>query len=86
MRCSLSAHLAELTSEQKYRDAAVLSAQFMQAQILSEDIVLDGITLNVTGICPVDRDRETRNSGMVIEGFSVLADVAGDSAWRDQYA
>lgn len=71
---------------QKYRDAAILSAQFMQVQMLIDDIVMQVITLNATGPCQVDGTRLTAWSGMLIEGFSILADVSGDSAWRDQYA
>ena len=54
--------------------------------MLANDIVMDTIVLNATGTCHVVSYPITSNSGTVIEGFSVLANVTGDSAWRNQYS
>ena len=79
----LSAHLAEITTNQKYRDAAILSAKFIQAQMIDDsDLVYDIFTLNTTGFCARGNQFLTSDSGSLIEGFTILADVTGDSSWR----
>ncbi|KAE9399367.1 endo-1,6-alpha-mannosidase [Gymnopus androsaceus JB14] len=80
---TLSAFLAEATSDDTYTDAATLSAQWIQnLQINSDGIVLDS----------VDGEDCTRsasswlftyNSGKALEGLSVLKDVTGNTAWTD---
>lgn len=80
----VSAHLAELTKETKYRDAAILSAKFMQAHMITaSDLVIDSVTASASGNCNRDETLHSVYAGWVFEGFSVLADVTSDSSWRN---
>lgn len=57
----------------------------MKAHMLDNDLVVDYVLPGPDG-CSVDSGtRQTSNSGSLIEGFSVLADVTGNDAWRNQY-
>ncbi|KAJ3823561.1 endo-1,6-alpha-mannosidase [Lentinula raphanica] len=78
----LSAFLAETTSNATYKNAAILSAQWIQnLQISDSGIVLDGVNA-------VDCTRTpaswlfTYNSGKYLEGLSVLKDITGAANWK----
>ncbi|KAJ3977497.1 endo-1,6-alpha-mannosidase [Lentinula raphanica] len=79
---TLSAFLAETTSNATYKNAAILSAQWIQnLQISDSGIVLDGVNA-------VDCTRTpaswlfTYNSGKYLEGLSVLKDITGAANWK----
>jgi hypothetical protein len=73
--------LAELTKNQTYTDAAVLSAQFIQNHlVLPSGLLADNINI---GTCVVDHTTWTIDSAFALHGWSVLADVTGDMKWRD---
>ncbi|KAJ3760171.1 endo-1,6-alpha-mannosidase [Lentinula raphanica] len=78
----LSAFLAETTSNATYKNAAILSAQWIEnLQISDSGIVLDGVNA-------VDCTRTpaswlfTYNSGKYLEGLSVLKDITGATNWK----
>ncbi|KAJ3992205.1 endo-1,6-alpha-mannosidase [Lentinula boryana] len=79
---TLSAYLAETTSNATYTNAAILSAQWIQnLQINENGIILDGVSGE-------DCTRTaaswlfTYNSGKYLEGLSVLKDVTGAAIWK----
>jgi hypothetical protein len=77
----LSAHLAEITRNQTYTDAAILAATFLEDHLLTSDsLVPDNIDLSN---CVVNDTLWTSYTGSAIEGLSVLADVTNDDRWRD---
>ncbi|PFH53228.1 hypothetical protein AMATHDRAFT_137824 [Amanita thiersii Skay4041] len=77
-----SAYLAEITGDSKYRDAAILSAQWIKNHNINpNNIVLDTVNGHDCSRSP-STWLFTYNSGKYIEGLSVLADVTGDNSWR----
>jgi hypothetical protein len=77
----LSAHLAEITRNQTYTDAAILAATFLKDHLLTpESLIPDSIDLIN---CVVDDTLWTSYTGAAIEGLSVLADVTNNDQWRD---
>ena len=46
----------------------------------------DMIFLAGANACGFDDDQTTSDTAWLLEGFAVLADMTGDSKWRDAYA
>ncbi|KAI0090053.1 hypothetical protein BDY19DRAFT_992295 [Irpex rosettiformis] len=67
---ALSAYLYEQTQNVQYLSAAELSASFVTTVLYDGNAIRDGITL---GTCDTVNDFWTSNSGVVIEGLSILA-------------
>ncbi|KAJ3484812.1 hypothetical protein NLI96_g5390 [Meripilus lineatus] len=74
----ISAYLFGATSTAMYHDAASLSAQFIKAQLYNGTIVLHGISLSD---CSPNTDVATHNSGLFIEGLSVLTNYTRSEEW-----
>ncbi|SJL17368.1 uncharacterized protein ARMOST_20918 [Armillaria ostoyae] len=67
---SLSALLAEGTSNQTYLDAAIESANFIQSHLLNpSNVVLDSVSSTSNKSCSVDSTVHSYNSGIFIEGL-----------------
>ncbi|KAG7448744.1 endo-1,6-alpha-mannosidase [Guyanagaster necrorhizus] len=80
---TLSAFLADITGDSKYTDAAIQSAQWIQAlQINDDGILLDSLNGNNCSRSPATW-LFTYNSGKFIEGLSVLANVTSNDTWND---
>jgi predicted alpha-1,6-mannanase (GH76 family) len=78
----LSAFLAEITKDNKYTNAAILSANWIKAHTVNNGIVLDTVYAHDCSRSPSSWIF-TYNSGKFVEGLSVLADVTGDAQWRN---
>ncbi|PBK86059.1 hypothetical protein ARMGADRAFT_542026 [Armillaria gallica] len=73
---TLSALLAEGTSNQTYLDAAIESANFIQSHLLNpSNVVLDSVSSMSNESCPVNSTVHSYNSGIFIEGLVILADI-----------
>ncbi|KAK0216393.1 hypothetical protein IW262DRAFT_1510957 [Armillaria fumosa] len=80
---TISALLAEATSNQTYLDAAIGSANFIQSYLLSpSNIVLDSVSSISNESCSVDSTVYSYNSGIFIEGLVVLADITRNAFTR----
>lgn len=80
---TLGAYLADATGDSKYANAASAAATWIRSHnINSDNIVLDTVNGHDCSTSPSSW-LFTYNSGKYIEGLSVLADVTGDSSWRD---
>jgi len=79
---TLSAFLAEITRDEKYKNAAILSADWIKAHNVKNNVVLDTVYAHDCSRSPSSWIF-TYNSGKFIEGLSVLADVTGDFQWRN---
>jgi hypothetical protein len=86
----LSSFLAEVgakssNSNSAYLDAALLSSQFILDHMINENnLVYDYMYINGASVCTSTASSMwAYGSGALFEGFSVLADVSGDSKWRD---
>jgi len=77
----LSAYLAEITGVSKYKNAAILSAKWIEAHNIANNIVLDTVNAHNCSTSPASWIF-TYNSGKYIEGLGVLAKVTGDSHWK----
>lgn len=81
----LSAYLFEAIGDTQYQDAAELSAGFIQGHMGNGQIIID--TYNVSQCADVSGGNEyTINSGMFIEGLSVLTDLLNERNWILLYA
>lgn len=79
---SLSAHLAEITGNSTYTNAAIASANWIKNLNLgTNNIVLDTVNANTCARSPSNW-LFTYNSGKYVEGLSILAAVTGDNQWR----
>lgn len=67
--------------EEKYSQAAELSAEFMKNQLFNETIIVDRI--DVHECTRVNEEAVTENSGLFIEGLSVFANLTGNATWAD---
>ncbi|KAI0089128.1 hypothetical protein BDY19DRAFT_944316 [Irpex rosettiformis] len=67
---ALSVHLYKQTQDAQYLSAVQLSASFVTTVLYDGNAIRDGITL---GTCDTANDFWTSNSGVVIEGLSILA-------------
>lgn len=82
---SLSAYLAEIKGDVKYKNAAIASATWIKTQTLgSNNIVLDSVSGANCARSP-NTWIFTYNSGKFIEGLSVLADITKDDQWKKLY-
>ncbi|KIJ65237.1 hypothetical protein HYDPIDRAFT_111167 [Hydnomerulius pinastri MD-312] len=80
---TLSAYLAEATHNSTYQDSAIAAATWMKTLNMNSDgLALDTINANDCSRSPPTW-LFTYNSGKLIEGLSVLADITGDQSWRD---
>ncbi|KAK0237368.1 hypothetical protein EDD85DRAFT_1008527 [Armillaria nabsnona] len=78
---SLSALLAEATSNETYLDAAIESANIIQVHLLDpSNIVLDSLSSMLNESYSVDSTVYSYNSGIFIEGLVVLADIAHNTS------
>ncbi|PBK86144.1 hypothetical protein ARMGADRAFT_941034, partial [Armillaria gallica] len=83
---SLSALLAEATSNQTYLDAAIESANFIQSHLLNpSNIVLDSVSSMSKESCLVDSAMYSYNSGIFIEGLVILADITHNTSTEALY-
>jgi hypothetical protein len=75
----LSSLLAEATSNQTYRDAATLSAQFIHNHLLDQNsnMIADGF--NVDSCSGFSGALFSYNTGLAIEGYATLVSQTGDS-------
>jgi hypothetical protein len=80
----LSSHLAELTNNHTYTDAAIRAAQFIENHFYgSTHLVQVGIDLKD---CQVFSETWNTNSATALHGWSVLSSVTQDNHWREMYA
>lgn len=79
---SLSAYLAEITKDSKYKDASALSAKWIEAHnIAPNKILLDSQSASDCSRSPASWIF-TYNTGKFVEGLSVLYDVTADDSWN----
>jgi len=79
---TLSAYLAEITKDPKYKDASVLSAKWIEAHnIAPNKILLDSESAADCSRSPASWIF-TYNTGKFVEGLSVLYDVTADNSWN----
>ncbi|KAJ7735379.1 hypothetical protein DFH07DRAFT_753891 [Mycena maculata] len=77
----LSALLAEATSDDMYLEAAVETAEFVHAHLYNvENVVQDSISARSSDSCAVSSNVEPYNSGLMIEGLAILADITGNAS------
>jgi hypothetical protein len=68
----------------KYANAARLSAQFTLNQMLNaEEFVHEFMYIDKPGGCTYNDEIWAFDSGVMIESFSILADVLQDEKWRN---
>jgi len=69
----------------KYKDAAVLTGNYLLNQIVDPDtsLALNVLVINGTYACTNNPTKWSRNTGNTLEAFSILADLTGDSKWTD---
>ncbi|KAJ7799090.1 hypothetical protein B0H14DRAFT_2617368 [Mycena olivaceomarginata] len=80
----LSALLAEATSDQLYLQAAIESRKFIQAHLLNDrNIVLEAIYAPQNYSCGVINEIFPYNTGITIEGLSILAALTNDTETRN---
>ncbi|KAF9526516.1 endo-1,6-alpha-mannosidase [Crepidotus variabilis] len=79
---TLSAYLAEITGDAKYKNAAILSATWIQNHNIANNIVLDSVNAHDCSKSATSFTF-TYNSGKYIEGLSVLSTITGDSKWTN---
>jgi hypothetical protein len=81
----LSAHLASFgNATEAYLPAALLAAQFIELQLTDpSSLVYDSIKLDT---CTGNLNYAPQNTGAMIEGMAVLANVTGNATWLDRYA
>jgi hypothetical protein len=72
-----------VNANEDYLAAALLAAQFIELQLSDpSSLVYDSIKLDT---CVGDTTLEPQNTGAVIEGMAVLANVTGNATWLDRY-
>ncbi|KAJ7159642.1 hypothetical protein C8R46DRAFT_1038931 [Mycena filopes] len=93
--CELSALLAEATTDSLYLQAALDSAEFIRSQLLRDDesTVSQYISANAKEVCqttlakdpavPQILARDPRNSGLLIEGLSILSSITRNSSTQN---
>ncbi|KIM38391.1 hypothetical protein M413DRAFT_447860 [Hebeloma cylindrosporum] len=79
---TLSAYLAEITKDSKYKDASVLSAKWIKAHNIAPNKIL----LDTQSGADCSRSPAswifTYNTGKFVEGLSVLYDLTADNSWN----
>ncbi|KAJ7275842.1 hypothetical protein C8J57DRAFT_1590036 [Mycena rebaudengoi] len=77
----LSALLAEATSDPMYLQAASESADFIHAQLDNiANVVQDGVSARQNDSCSPNNIAKPYNSGLTIEGLSILASITGQAS------
>lgn len=85
----LSGYLAELSTgsneSDTYKAAAIRSGMFLRNHLLaSNGLVADNLLLSSSDTCNADTEEpKSVNVAFLLEGFSVLADITGDSSWKE---
>ncbi|KAF8183356.1 hypothetical protein K438DRAFT_1599754, partial [Mycena galopus ATCC 62051] len=90
----LSALLAEATSDPMYLQAAIESADFIRSHLYAVgNTVEEYISADVNDICqtssavdpavPLVLARDPRNSGVMIEGLSILYSITNNASTQD---
>ncbi|KAJ6532483.1 hypothetical protein B0H19DRAFT_1272760 [Mycena capillaripes] len=80
----LSALLAEATSDQLYFQAAVESWKFIQAHLLNDqNLVFEAIYAPQNYSCAIIRETQPYNTGIVIEGLSILVALTNDTETKN---
>ncbi|KAJ7260617.1 hypothetical protein C8J57DRAFT_1636635 [Mycena rebaudengoi] len=80
----LSALLAEATSDQLYFQAAVESWKFIQAHLLNDqNLVFEAIYAPQNYSCTIIRETQPYNTGIVIEGLSILIALTNDTETKN---
>jgi predicted alpha-1,6-mannanase (GH76 family) len=83
---SLSALLAESTSDPTYLQAAEQSATFIQAHLLSiENVVQDTISGRANDSCALHGGPVPYNSGLMIEALAILASITKNATTQALY-
>ncbi|KAK0504473.1 hypothetical protein EDD18DRAFT_1133938 [Armillaria luteobubalina] len=72
---SVSALLAEVTSNQTYLDAAIESASFIQSHLLNPSSNIAWYSMSTNGTCSLQPEDVSYDSGIFIEGLAVLANI-----------
>ncbi|KAJ6532540.1 hypothetical protein B0H19DRAFT_965716, partial [Mycena capillaripes] len=81
---SLFALLAEATSDQLYFQAAVESWKFIQAHLLNDqNLVFEAIYAPQNYSCAIIRETQPYNTGIVIEGLSILVALTNDTETKN---
>ncbi|KAJ7843013.1 hypothetical protein B0H13DRAFT_2364952 [Mycena leptocephala] len=80
----LSALLAEATSDQMYLQAASETAEFVRAHLCNvAKLVQDTISARANDSCAVNEVVGPYNSGLMIHGLGILADITSNATTRD---
>ncbi|KAJ7493806.1 hypothetical protein FB451DRAFT_1491225 [Mycena latifolia] len=83
-QASLSALLAEATSDAIYLEAATQSADFIHAHLYNvRNMVQDGIDARANMSCSIEPVEASYNSGLMIEGLAVLYSITHNSSIHD---
>ncbi|PBK86128.1 hypothetical protein ARMGADRAFT_941037, partial [Armillaria gallica] len=84
---SVSALLAEATSNKTYLNAAIESASFIQSHLLNPSyIVVDYLSSQSNESCSVySMAYSSDDSGIFIEGLSILADITRNTSTETMY-
>jgi predicted alpha-1,6-mannanase (GH76 family) len=83
LRLSLSALLAEATSDPVYLQAATESADFIQAHLVNDaKIVADTVAAAKIRNCEHNDIRASYNSGLAIQGLAVLTSITNSASTR----
>jgi hypothetical protein len=77
---SLSALLAEATSEEIYLQAAFDTAEFIHAHLYMDFMIQNSISARQNDSCRVDAYIDPGFSGLVIEGLSILASISNKAS------
>ncbi|KAJ7117073.1 hypothetical protein C8R44DRAFT_592064, partial [Mycena epipterygia] len=78
---SLSALLAEATSDPMYLEAAEQSTDFIHAHLFNiQNVVLDSISGRANDSCALASFIEPYNSGLMIEGLAILASITQNAS------
>jgi hypothetical protein len=85
----LSAHLANLTSNDTYLDAALMSANFSSRRMFDPTTKLLWQELDLGEQCVINSNetlpKQPFQTGSFIEALSVLADLTDDIKWTSLY-
>ncbi|KAJ7500040.1 hypothetical protein FB451DRAFT_1549486 [Mycena latifolia] len=83
-QASLSALLAEATSDAIYLEAATQSADFIHAHLYNvRNMVQDGIDARANMSCSIASVEASYNSGLMIEGLAILYSITHNSSIHD---
>ncbi|KAF7348868.1 Glycoside hydrolase family 76 protein [Mycena venus] len=77
---TLSAMLAEATSDPIYLNAAYDSVDFIASHLLATNLVLSSISANPSDNCALDNAANSFNTGLMIEGLAVLYSITNNAS------